>query len=446
MPQKKIAIIGGGVAGISAAVCAIDAGWKPLLIERTSQLGGRVKSVFAKDAGYSIDNGQHVLSASYRETISLLTTLNTINKIHFQDRLTIQYFLSAQRRFLFKTWPLPAPFHFLLPLWFLAPITRRDKRFIRRWARIYRKLTPRQLKSMTVREWLEEAGDSDTLEKMLWEPITLATLNTSLEHASAYLLKQVLDNAFLGTAKNSGLGIPDALLGDIFGTPAEKYISEKGGEILYNTAITKLHHTGNRFQAIETKNGEKHSADVYVSAVPPNGLDRLVSSNSDIATQLKGDFNEFQYSPIITINLWVKEGIETEFPAAFIDSPIQWMFPFPAASWPDEGFAYTVVLSAADREAGLTNEALLALVDREIGYFFGKSLRSGYGLQAWKIVREKTATFLQTPESLRLRPETRTDFSNFYLAGDWINTDLPATIEGAVLSGRMAVDAALADE
>ena len=127
MPKKTIVIVGGGVAGISAAVWGIEAGLKPVIVERTGQLGGRVKSMFARDAGHNIDNGQHVLSANYIETKQLLSKIGSLNNVDFQKKLSINFFLSPRRKFHFQAWPLPAPLHFLLPLWFQSPITRADK-------------------------------------------------------------------------------------------------------------------------------------------------------------------------------------------------------------------------------------------------------------------------------------------------------------------------------
>ncbi|MCB0259905.1 MAG: FAD-dependent oxidoreductase, partial [Calditrichaeota bacterium] len=204
--SSKVVIIGGGLAGISAAVAALAQGRQPLLLERTAGLGGRARSLFARDVDSMIDNGQHVLAASYHETRRLLRRLGQENAIHFQQPLSIHFRFNQRRNFPFRAWRLPAPLHFLLPLLFGAPLSRSDRRYLFRWGRRFRQTVPEQLKPLTVRQWLDEAGQSPLLEQLLWEPLTLATLNTPLRQASAFLLYQVLQKAFLSSAATSGLG------------------------------------------------------------------------------------------------------------------------------------------------------------------------------------------------------------------------------------------------
>jgi len=152
---REIIIIGGGVAGIAAAVAALEKGWKPVLLERTGQLGGRVRSLYARDAGSFIDNGQHVLSASYVETRWLLSKIGSMNKVDFQKRLAVDFRFHRGRNFYFRSWPLPAPLHFLLPLLWGSPLSKAERKFLYRWAWVSRQLSAAELKQMTVREWLE---------------------------------------------------------------------------------------------------------------------------------------------------------------------------------------------------------------------------------------------------------------------------------------------------
>lgn len=433
--SKKVIIAGGGVAGIAAAVFALEKGRKPLLLEKTGQLGGRVRSLFAKDAGGMIDNGQHVLSAAYAETCQLLQKIGSLPKVEFQKRLFMDFRFHFRRNFPFRAWPLPAPFHFLLPLLLNSPLSKIDRKFLLHWGRMFRQTSLAELQGLTAREWLDLAGKAPFLEKLLWEPLTLATLNTPLEQADASLFYRVLQDAFLGASERSGLGIPRAMLGEIFAAPAEKYIRERGGEIRTHSAVKSLTLENGGIAALQTQRGEVAETPNLILAVPPTALSRLIADSPGLSDKIPTDFSRFDYAPIITINLWFKNPLDGRFPMALVDSPIQWIFELPHGK-----YAYTVVSSAAFEMVKMGQEEILQVVNREFRHFFAKDIFRDLQLVSSKIVKEKSATILQTPEAQKLRPPAGTSIRNLFLAGDWINTGLPATIESAVLSGRMAVE------
>lgn len=438
--SSKVVILGGGLAGISAAVAALERGRQPLLLERTAGLGGRARSLFARDVNNVIDNGQHVLAASYHETRRLLRCLGQEDAIYFQQPLSIHFRFNRRRDFPFRAWRLPAPLHFLLPLLWGAPLARSDRRYLFRWGLLFRKAVPAQLKPLTVSQWLDEAGQSPLLEQLLWEPLTLATLNTPLRQASAFLLYQVLQKAFLGNAAASGLGLPTRMLGEIFARPAERFIRQRGGEIRTFCTAKRLLREGNRVSAVITQKDEQIEAVEIISALPPTALARLLA-DSQLSGVVPTDITGFRYSPIITVNLWCRRAIPGGFPAGLVDSPLQWIFELPGPAQKPGLHGYTFVISAAEKLVEMEAETLLDLCDRECRHFLGHSLRDHFQPVHCKIVKEKQATFLQTPQSLSFRPPPHTSLANFRLAGDWIDTGLPATIESAVLSGRMAVEA-----
>ena len=440
MDDRQVVIIGGGVAGISAAVHAIENGWQPLVLEATPHPGGRARSFFAKDISHTIDNGQHVLSAAYHETIWLLKKLGSIDGVHFQPALEIYFQLNNQRKFAFRSSRLPAPFHFLLPLVRHAPLTGADWRFLRRFGWQWLKTSAEDLRGATVREWLDSIGNAPFLEKLLWEPITLATLNTPVHKASAFLLHQTLKLAFLGNAKTCGLGIPKTGLSELFAKPFAEYLAKNGGALRSGTIVRKIVAENGRISALETHRGEQIEAKTVISAIPPHALSRILESSPEARNKLSLSLDKFEYSPIITVYLWLRKPIPTQFPAALVDSPVQWIFELPATGDADL-HGYSLVISAAFDLANADDSAILEQVNSEFRHYFLKDLQSDFGLAAHKIIREKRATFLQTPESLRHRPMTETGIANFFLSGDWIDTELPATIESAVVSGKMAIAA-----
>ncbi len=438
--QKTVVIIGGGVAGISAAVEAIQKGWKPILLESTDHLGGRTRSLFARDVQNQIDNGQHVLSSNYEATRQLLARLGSINKVDFQEKLQVYFRFSLQRQVLFQTWSLPSPFHFLLPLIFKFPLRKSDRKFLYRWMWSFRRSSPQRLRLFTIREWLKEAGrESPRLEMTLWSPLTLATLNTPIESGSAFLLYQVLQKAFIGRSKSSGLGLPKDMLSNIFAEPARVYIKNKGGKMRFKSPVKRLLASESTVDAVELQNSQVIETPYLISAVPPNVLSTLLSDSENISGIEIEAFKQFEYSPIITINLWFRNLLPGYFPVALIDSPIQWIFKLPHQPDGDGLHGYAMVISAAAELVERSKEEILQIVDRQMHRFFGKGVEQGFELVNYKIVKEKFATILQTPQSLKWRPEIDTAYQNFFLAGDWVDTDLPATIESAVLSGKQAV-------
>lgn len=437
---SEVVIVGGGLSGISAAIWALKNGMRPIIFEKSSRLGGRVSSLYAKDAKKKIDIGQHVLSASYKETKKLLSIIGSLDKIQFQKRLNINFKLDANLSLPFRSWPLPAPAHFFLPLILCPKIPWKERRVMLKWILKFGKFSKSQLEKMTVSEWISEMGESPFLQKLIWEPITIATLNTPVHLASSYLLHQVLNTAFLSSYFTSGLGIPMDFLDEIFANPAQSYITENGGSIYLRSEVKQLIAGTDNIQAIQINGKEIFETPNLVLATPPDGLAKLVSGLPGMGNGLLSSLKKFEYAPIITINLWFSQAIDSNLPVAFVNSPIQWLFELPNLDHGSPIYGYTMVISAAFKEVQLDQQELMSLVEREFERFFDKNIYSDLNLLNYKIVKEKRATILQSRQVLGLRPELDLKFDNLHLAGDWINPDLPATIESAVLSGKKAVN------
>jgi squalene-associated FAD-dependent desaturase len=440
MSRSELVIIGGGVAGISAAVFAIKQNQRPVIIEASPNLGGRARSVALPILPQSIDNGQHVLSAAYSYTRELLHILGSSHLVHFQPKLSINFYLNNRRHFQFTAAPLPAPFHFLVPLLLKAPLTESDRRHLWRFGRSFAFSDASEFRNLTVAEWLEMTACTDSMTKLLWEPLTLATINTPLKKASAELLHRVLKLAFLGSSKNSGLGIPTASLSEIFAKPAMQFIEQNGGKIISGQSVVKITRTENGPFQIFTNRNDSFRASRLIIALPPHALLKILTNSAELANQLSLKLEKFQYSPIITIYFWLKSALAVDSPIALIDSPVQWLFRLPAPSNNSGLHGYSAVISAANSHAQLPDDEILKVLAAELRHYFLVDINEKRLLHGYKIIREKRATFLQTPESLRYRPTTATAVNNLYLAGDWIDTGLPATIESAVMSAKAAID------
>ena len=438
--KDKILIIGGGVAGLSAAVEAIDQGILPIIIEKNRYLGGRVRSFVTSDLQRTIDNGQHVLSAAYEKTSWLLKKIGTLDKVFFQDNFETHFVRAPQQQLHFRAYLLPPPFHFFFPLLRHHSFTQIQlKDFWNFWWKSWL-LAHDFLKELTVSQWLDTCGQGEKIRDLLWRPLSLSILNTPPESGSAFLLQQAIHRSFTGSRQKSGLGIPQAWLSEIFADPAENFLRQAGGEIHLLDAVQKIQSSRNgSIQVITRKNSFEVSH--VIAAIPPFALSEILADSPlPELSDLKEKINQFNYNPIMTINIFCRNPLKFPFPISFISSPLQWIFAHPHSG---EDHGYALVISAADRWVDCSREEVMEMVESEILRLLGVDLKKENPILSYKIIKEKRATIAQTPQSLTLRPKAQTALKNFILAGDWIDTGLPATIEGAVLSGITAVHSIL---
>jgi squalene-associated FAD-dependent desaturase len=437
---KDIIILGGGLAGLSTAVQAIKHGYRPIILEKNKHLGGRIRSFYSPDIDCEIDNGQHVLSAAYEEAIEFMTTIGSADKISYQKNFQVYFSKNDGTNFLFRTWPLPAPFHFFLPLIFRKKFTGLHFSELLKFIRKNTRLSSEQLKGMTTKEWLEHCGQSQEIQKLLWQPLSYAILNTSMETGSAFLLKQAISQSFFHSRHNARLILPKSWLGEIFVTPALNFIHRNKGEVHLLTTAEKIVTGEGRICKIDTSKGD-FSAPWIISALPPFALKSILENSADTIIQdsLAG-LDHFEYNPIITINIFLNQPINIPFPVAFIDSPLQWLFPHPNSEATEKEFGYSLVISAANEWADKSREEIINMVSVELANHLGIRFEISHRLLKFKIIKEKRATIAQTPALIRKRPGSRTAIPNLFLAGDWIDTGLPATIEGAIVSGQLAIE------
>ncbi len=438
--NKSILIVGGGLAGLSAALHSLCYGYKPVIAEKNRQTGGRVRSVFAADLKSSIDNGQHVLSASYKETRHFLNSIGSSQKISFQKNFNTLFLRNSDERFHFKALPLPAPWHFFLPLLFHGSFTKIPAGDFINFIRIQKDLQDSELRKLTVSEWLNLCRQGAAIRELLWHPLSLSILNTGPDHGSAWLLYQAVSRSFLGSRKFAGLGIPGDWLSEIFGNPAEKYIQNHGCSLHVLTRVNRLVCDNDQIVRVET-NKQHFTPRAVILAIPPYALhDLLESSRIPPLDSLKKVLNTFGYHPIMTVNIYLSRPLPFDCPISVVSSPVQWIFAHPRASEIPGVRGYALVISAADEWVNKSRKEVMAMISSELCRLFGQDSLQDNPVLAFKIIKEKRATVSQTPDFLQLRPSARTAIKNLFLCGDWIDTGLPATIEGAILSGKIAVE------
>ena len=432
-----VVVIGGGFAGLSAATALAERGVRVMVLEARPALGGRATAFTDPSTGERVDNGQHVIIGGYHEAFRFLRRIGTEALVHLQDNLTVDVVDRSGRLSRLACPPLPAPLHLMGGIMRWSALSWRDRV---RGVRLQPDLWNSPAKAgrygrETVHEWLIRRGQTPRLIELLWEPLAVAALNQSIDVAAAAPFAGVLRRMFTTTRRDSSLGLPLKPLDELYANPSRRFIEERGGVVRTNAPA--------RIQvgpslAVRVREGEWRPPAV-ICAVPwyalpdifldrPAALDDLVSAAERTAA-----------SPIVTVNLWFDRPVTT---ATFVGLPgrtMQWLFD-KRLLFGEATSHLALVSSAADAVVGLTNEELIAIATREVTGAIPDAV--GAVVRRAVVVRERRATFSVAPDQPP-RPPVRTAVPGLFLAGDWIDTGLPATIESAVVSGHAAAAAAL---
>jgi hydroxysqualene dehydroxylase len=437
--SPSVLIIGGGFAGLAAAVDLAEAGRRVLLLERRSFLGGRAYSFTDKTTGDTIDNGQHLMMGCYHRTLRFLEKIGSFDKIKFQPDPQVDFLQEETNgsvtRASFKCPPLPAPLHLLGGLARLKTIGWGDRLRALGVGLAVRMLNGNRdrLAEVTVREWLDSLGQSERIQRRFWRPMALATLNEAPDVASADMFARVIELGFMRKKSDSAMVISRVGLSDLYTPQAQNFVEARGGELRLNADVSQIDFEGDQVAGVTLRSGERIEADAVISAVPYFALRRMLPA--EFAAANFPCLDRLKSAPIVSINLWYDEPItDLEF-AGLLDSPIEWVFNKNAINQTGHRRQHlALVISGAHDAARRSKEELIALADAEIKRFFPKA-RGRRPFHAF-VVREHDATISHPVGTARLRPSSRTQFDNFFLAGDWTATGLPATIEGAVQSGQ----------
>ena len=440
---RHVVVVGGGLAGLRAAVSLADAGARVTLLESRNSLGGRARSFADPATGEVVDNGQHLFIAGYRRTLAFLDRLGTGNRVIFQDRLRVSFTRSGGEISTLDCPRAPAPWHLILGMFRLRGIPLRDKICL---GRIWKELkgsgtvVPGTAGFETVSAWLTRLGQGPRSRDLFWDPLTVAALNEVPDKASAAGLKRVLRTMMAEPWPNARLGMATVGLSDLYSEPAGRIVEGKGGAIHLNRPAAGLDLEGGRVRAVRLADGTRIEADGVISALPPAALLRLLPE----APQLNGlaqALRRFKSSPIVSVNLWLDRPITRDLFVALIGCRFQWLFNKQA------------ILRLAGIQAGyisLIASAAYGLLDRpneEVVRIALEDLQACYpqlgrlSPTRSQVVREREATVSLTPETEKLRPGPKTAVGNLFLAGDWTATGLPATLESAVLSGESVAEA-----
>ena len=440
-------VIGAGFAGLSAAVRLARHGAHVLVLEARSRLGGRATAFNDRETGELVDNGQHVLLGCYREALTFLEHIGARENVSFQSGLGVTMVDRDGVRSRLDLPSLPPPLHLIAGVFDWPALAWKDRLAILRMRTPIR-LARRALEpgahaiaaspGESVENWLIRNGQTARLREMLWDPLALAALNQQPSHAAAPAFARVLAEMFGPDPKAAAIGIPGRPLDAMYAEPARAFLEQRGGTVKAGVPA-KIALQGDRLREV-LSGADRFEAPIVVSAVPWFAFADLFDGNPEPMRILMTHAREMQSSPIVTVNLWLDAPI---FDEPFVGLPgreMQWVFDKRQA-FGHSASHLSLVSSGAAVVAKRANDELIAAAHEELLNAFPPA-RSARLLRA-TVIREPRATFSLAPGQPP-RPATVTAVRGLYLAGDWIDTGLPATIESAVRSGHLAGDAALA--
>jgi len=435
MPDtNKTIVIGGGWAGLAAAI-ELSRNQQPVqLLESAKQLGGRARRVpFNKD---TLDNGQHLLIGAYKDTLQLLKTIGLDpEKILQRYILDWQVFSPNGKNIRVQSYSAPAPLHLLLGLITAHGLSWRDKYFSMLLGHKLWKQSSIGTQDISVATWLQQHRQTRRLISVFWEPLCLATLNTPLETASAKSFVRVLSDAFLDSASASNYLIPRQDLSGTFVDPAMTFIEKHEGTIALAHRVDKILLQDNQVRGIQCQDKIIEANNVILST-PPNITAGLLEEITPL-DKLKTELSKFTYHPICTVYLRYPKNTQLPSTTPIIgmsNTLSQWVFDRRVCQ---QSGLIAVVISSSGSHMDMDNEQLIRTVAQELaGCFPDWPTHSDA-----KVIREKRATFACDVGIDSIRPRTETPVSGLFLAGDYIDTGYPATLEGAVQSGIRAAQA-----
>ncbi len=427
--MRKCVVIGGGFAGLSAAVYLSRAGVKVHLLEASPKLGGRSYSFREKTTGDTVDNGQHLLRGCYNYTLDFLKLLGTDNLLPFPNNLHVPFVDKNGKVYHLSTSSGFYPFNLLSAILKFNAVPLSDRfnaaLFLGK-ALLY---SDRELEKLTVLELLKKENQSERMIKSLWEIIAVGALNADMKEASAKLFVDILKQIFLTGNRSYKMLVPSAGLSKLYCEAATKIIEQNGGKVTCSAKIEKIKCTGNKIASVASNEMEHNDFDFVISAIPPYALDKILEP--EFSNEL--NLEKFKTSPILSAHLWLKENSFSEKFYGLIESDVHWVF--------NHGSYISVTISGADKFNDLPHDKIKCIIFSELKKYF--HFFNEDSVSYIKRIKEKRATIVPSPEIIRKRPGSRTRYNNFFLAGDWTDTKLPATIEGAVKSGKIAAESAL---
>jgi squalene-associated FAD-dependent desaturase len=441
----RVVVVGGGLAGLTAAIAVGEAGADVTLVEARPRLGGATTS-FSR-GGLMVDNGQHVFLRCCVAYRGLLARLGMTGSVALQDRFDVTVLGPGGRARLRRT-ALPGPLHMGQALVGYRFLSRAQRLRVARAALAMAALNPARpdLDRQRLGDWLAAHGQDERTRRVLWDLFTVSALNVAGDDANLALAATVVKTALLGARDAADIGVPGVPLGDLHGRAAGELLARMGAQVRLGAKVAAVEAgpggPGARFRVgLAGREGGALDADGVVLAVPPAVAARLAPAGvggGPATGNMPGpaQWRELATSPIVNVHVIYDRRV-TRLPfAAAVDSPVQWVFDRTGPSGLRSGQYLAVSVSAADAYVDVPASALREQFLPAMAELFPAAREAR--VTDFFVTRERRATLRQVPGCERLRPGAATARPGLVLAGAWTDTGWPDTMEGAVRSGLNA--------
>jgi hydroxysqualene dehydroxylase len=420
--MKKVIVVGGGLAGLTTAVYLSEQSINVTLLEASPKLGGRTYSLYNDRFNDYYDNGQHIMMGCYEETIAFQKKINSYNKIFIPQSLEINFVARNNIQYNLKAPRYGYPLNLLFAIMNYKALSMKERFKIIDLFLDLMCCFERDLKELSVAEWFKSEHQSSNAIKSFWKIIVVGALNTSMEKASAEIFAEILERMFLQGNFASTILLPNTNLSELFCKPAQNFLESRNNNVILSRRVSGLKSANRLITVVESDGEVLNDFDAVVFAVPPYALQKIFGDNFPMQVP------DLKYSPIINVHLWLSSNPFTKRFYGLIDSDVHWLF--------NHGKHISLTSSSADKLIPLESDEIKRHFCDELENYFSVFHHST--VLDSKVIKEKRATFIPDKSSIDSRKNFYSQYDNLFFAGDWIDTELPSTIESAVLSGKLA--------
>ncbi len=431
-------VVGGGFAGAAAASTLAEAGVTVTLIEGRPTLGGRTSSLKDGVTKQDVDNGQHLLLGSYRDTRGFLRRLGVEHRIRFEKSFAIPFVNRMGHRTILE----PRFFSGIMGL--LAGIFAfREMKLADRISLLWglsraRFSNPDRWRGLTVSRWLTYLRQTPGARRAFWDPLCLATLNEQPDRAAAEALLCVLREGMFAGGEGRSLGHATVPLNRLWSMELGPYLKRADGRLAVRQKATGFRVQENQVVSVEIAGESPVDAEVFILATEFAAAELIAPA---LLRQAFSALQKHDHAPIVAVNLWFKDPPFKEAMMGLLDMDLHWIFNRETLWGPTAAGQISAVISAARPHLERSSDDLIALALADLRRAFpGFKEEPLHASVLW----EHHATPSPTPDFLKNRLPVRTPLANFFLAGDWVDVGLPPTIETACRSGHRAAEQALA--
>jgi zeta-carotene desaturase len=437
--EKSVTVIGGGVAGMSAACALAEAGFHVQLVERRGYLGGRASSYLHPGVGEVIDNCQHVLFGCCTNLIGFYRRIGVIDRIHWTSGMTMIE-PGGRRSTLGPSW-LPAPLHGLPKLMKAHAFTLADKMALGRAFSALMGPVPGKSKE-NLGAWLRRNGQTQGAVDRFWRLVIASALNADIDVIALPYAAKVIRELFMNSAEAGSMGMSTAPLSELY-AGAQSLLERCSSSVIFNTNVESAEWDEQRAQWTLATRAGTLTSDFLVLALPFEATAKLLPQMPAAADvpALSRKLERHEHWPICSVHLWFDREITTLEHAVLLDREIHWMYNKSRLQpWRKlKGSYVELVVSASRAFAALTREQAIAQGVSELAEYF-PAVREAR-LEKAALVKEMRATFGVPPGIDASRPTSVSPWTNCFLAGDWTATGWPSTMESAARSGHLAAEA-----